>query len=159
MLTPDLIGADAEITEALLLRDGAIKALADEMSKHIVNEASERGIVVFPEDVFVWRTGGNDTTHIVRYSAVWAPDPSTNGIEFFGGSHDGEVFTGCVRAEGPGGAFPPGVLNVMGQPVTEDFSEVRRAERPPELVAIQETYVRVGIDSTKRRFIYKIKVQ
>ena len=161
MISADLIGADGTIDVVALHRDGAAEALGVEMSKALVAEADARGVVVHVDDVVIWLLHPSESDvkrNVRRFGAAWAPDPGTRGIEFYGGSHDGEVLTGVPRGDGPGAAFPPPVLDVMGLPVTEDFSDVRAAERPPQPAALVERYIRAGIDDTKRRFIYKIKV-
>lgn len=157
-----MIGADAEISEEMIAQYGgdAVQGLASRMADKITAAAQTRGIDVVADDVFVWRRPDDDTnrrTMTRRYGAVWAPDPVERGVEFFGGSHDGEVLTGVPRGEGPGGAFPAAVLCVMAEPVVGPF-EPELPETPMTGGALVEEYVRAGIDSTKRRFIYKIKV-
>lgn len=162
MLTTDLIGANGEISEAAVVQfnGDAVQALASHMAREIIGAAQTRGIDVEADDVFVWRRPDDDVnrrTMTRRYGAVWAPDPVERGVEFYGGSHDGEVLTGVPREDGPGAAFPPPLLRVMGQPVGDPLIE-QGAEPPIANAAIVEDYVRAGIDSRKRRFIYKIKV-
>lgn len=165
-LVVDLIGADGVLSEEAIAqyRGDAVQALASRMAEAIIFEASERGVAVVADDVFLWRrkvTPEDAKRMVVNYGAVWAPDPVARGVELFGGSHDGEVLTGISREDGPGSALPPPILRVMAEAPTS-FDEYRSAEVPPTIPdssTIVEEYVRAGIDSTKRRFIYKIKVQ
>lgn len=156
---PDIIGASMDITEERVVADeGSLQGIAGALSRAIVAEAEMRAVAVDGDDVFAWRTGADPTKNLLHFSAVWAPDPMTRGVEFLGGSHDGEIMAGIPREDGPGKAFPPPVLRVMAEQPTELFPEVRSAERPPspEIATTIETYTRQGIHVESRRFIYQL---
>ncbi|QYC54395.1 hypothetical protein SEA_PICKLES13_60 [Microbacterium phage Pickles13] len=152
MIYDRYIGASATIGVRDL--DDHLETLARKMADSIVGEAERHGVPVNVEDVVVYRTGENDMQMTVDFGAVWAPSPMTRGIEFFGGSHDGEIMMQIEPDDGPGRAFPPRSIRVMSEPPTSfDGDPVGIESR-----VLVEDYERAGIDPLKRRFIYKIKV-
>lgn len=156
---PHIIGASMDIDEQRVVADeGSLQGIAGALARAIIAEAETQAVDVVADDIFAWRTGADPARNVLHFAAVWAPDPMTRGVEFLGGSHDGEIMAGVPREDGPGKAFPPPVLRVMAEPVTEPFPEVRRAERPPfpEVTTMIETYTRQGIHVESRRFIYQL---
>lgn len=158
MIFDRYLGATGTLPERFVDVPGYIDALAREMAKAIIAEADERGITVNADDVVLYRAGHDKQTMIVEYGAVWSPSPMTRGIEFFGGSHDGEIMMQIEPDNGPGNAFPPREIRVMSEPPTTfNFEQIDDPEVVQQPMLIED-YVRAGIDDTKRRFIYKIKV-
>lgn len=135
---------------------GYVDALASKMADAMMVEARSRGVDINVDDVVLYRVGQDDVTMTVEYGTVWAPSPMTRGVEFYGGSHDGEIMMQIAPDDGPGGAFPPRSIRVMSEPPTSFEGEPMLPDIKSGVLV--EDYERAGIDDTKRRFIYKIKV-
>ncbi|URM87323.1 hypothetical protein SEA_ANTUNA_61 [Microbacterium phage Antuna] len=156
MIFDRYLGATGVLSMRFVDVPGYVDALAKHMAEAIVAEAEQHGMPVVADDVVLYRAGEDAQTMTVEFGAVWAPSPMTHGIEFYGGSHDGEVMTQIEPDDGPGGAFPPRSIRVMSEPPTSfDFEPLPDL---PDSRVLVEDYERAGIDPLKRRFIYKIKV-
>lgn len=156
MIFDRALGATGTLSMRFVDVPGYVDALAKHMAEAIVAEAEQHGMPVEADDVVLYRAGQDEQTMTVEFGAVWAPSPMTRGIEFYGGSHDGEIMMQIAPDDGPGGAFPPRSIRVMSEPPTSfDFEPLPEVVQPTTLV---EDYERAGIDPLKRRFIYKIKV-
>lgn len=154
----DLIGADTRLSLESIQTQYVVVAAAESMAREMDTEAKSRGFDIVADDVHVWRreqTVFERAHNVVSYGAVWAPDPMGRGVELFGGSHDGEILH-VARAEGPGRSMPPALLVVASEPMTH-IETGEPTGMPNEGVPVEE-YLRAGIDSTNRRFVYKIKV-
>lgn len=157
MIFDRALGATGTLSMRFVDVPGYVDALAKHMADAIVAEADQHGMPVVVDDVVLYRTGQDEQTQTVEYGAVWAPSPMTRGIEFYGGSHDGEIMMQIAPDDGPGSAFPPRSIRVMSEPPTSfDFEPVDVGESSAHMLV--EDYERAGIDPLKRRFIYKIKV-
>lgn len=157
MIFEGYIGATGVLDERFVGVQGYERALFEKMSHAIVGEATERSITVDAADVVGYIVGSvAENPGAIEYGAVWAPSPMTRGVEFYGGSHDGEIMKRIEPDDGPGGAFPPRSIRVMSEPPTSFEGEPMLPDIKSGVLV--EDYERAGIDDTKRRFIYKIKV-